>query len=668
MHNKLKKQLRKNRLSITRAPNAEEWRRFILHLDEAYEAESSVSQPAVTERQPDETLLLNRVIAATTSSYHTNAILQIICKEFVEAFDLSRSSAAIFNTTQTELTIVAEHVKEKKEPSSLGRKIPVENNPSTQHLLRSKKPLVSNNVLDDERLAATRHIAEQNGTRAMILLPLMTRAQIIGTIGLNATSVREFTEEEQKLANSVAAATSQALDNAKLYEALQRRLRDQERADRLLRNQYAYMGALQETVSNLINQLDLDALVADIVRRAGVLLNSNDGFVYLRTADPNVLKFQAGIGAFHATQMPEVLDSEAGLAGATWVSGRMIIARDYTKRFGHVETEDRLYGAAGVPLRSSEGVLGVLGFAYRAEDRIFNEQEISILENFALFAAITLDNALLHTAAAEVISVHGQSQIEEIPEFISEDMDWNQDALEQIVRALQSPLQGIVAHSQSLYAEAKSEAPPTLYRWQQEMAAIRDAGQSLAKRINDILELSDIEAGKVKLNLETVLIKSLLNEVYLAVRSLIKEHNNAFTVKIDPELDMVYLDRSKMLRILIDVLQNAAMFTRDGEIRLRAKMGRRRNQPVLVVEIEDEAQGISQEHLEQIVGGGDPLNMAKNRATAGTAFDLILSRYYCHLMSGDMEAQVVGQGTRFTVYVGANLTDTMETLIGRSLV
>ena len=665
MHEKLKQHLRQSRLGISRPPNAEEWRRFLQQLDEDYVNQSSGEHTGLLRQQLDETMILNRVIAATTSSYRTNTILQIICQEFVNVFDLARSTAAIFNGNQTELTIVAEHIRDEGEQSTLGNKIPTANNPSTLHILRTKQSLVSDNVLDDERLAATRHIAEKNGTRAMILLPLMIRDQVLGTIGLNSTEIRAFTSEEQQLANSVAAATSQALDNAKLYEALQRKLRDQERADRLLRQQYAYMGALQETILSLTQQFDLDALIQDIVRRAGVLLNASHGFLYLIDHATESFTLKAGCGAFEFS-VGTILALDKGLGGATLKSKRMVIVRDYYKRYGTFETESRLYGAAAVPLRSSDGILGILGFAHLAEDRIFNEQELSVFENFAQFASIAVDNAILHTAASSAIT----QKVREGYQPQTQNTLQENRFLQQIGTALQAPLNGMVTHSESLILEAGSQSPPTAGRWQTELTALRDSGTSLAQRINDILELSQIESGNIKLQLELVNIKHLINDAYQVVQSLIKQHNNAFTAKLSPDLEMICLDSAKTGRILVDVLQHAAMFTRSGEIHLRAKSIVRKKKPYLLIEIEDTAQGVSPKQLTHILGGSRPLESAKQRAAKGDRFGLTFSRLYSRLLGGDIEAHVATpQGTLIAIYLAADLTHTIdETIWGTKIV
>ena len=659
MHEKLKKQLRQSRLSKSSPPTVEEWQRFLNQIDEDYAEDASDNHIAVLRRRLDETMLLNRVIAAATSSYRTNTILQIICREFVQAFDLARSTAAIFNGNQTELTIVAEHIRDEGEQSTLGNKIPLANNPSTLHILRTRQSLVSNNVLEDERLVATRHISEKNGTRAMILLPLLVRDQIIGTIGLNATELRTFTEEEQQLANSAAAATSQALDNAKLYEALQRKLRDQERADRLLRHQYAYLGALQETMLSLTNSLNLDVLMQDIVARAGVLLNSKHGFLYLRNHITDQFDLKAGCGAFEFS-VGKTIVLDKGLGGATLKSQKMVIVRDYHKRYGTTETESRMYGAAAIPLRSSDGILGILGFAHLAEDRIFNEQEISVFENFAQFASLALDNAILHTAAMETMAQHVARGSGGLDKKESEGSRFWQ----QVGQALQAPLKGMITHSHSLVIEAGSQTPPTDGRWQQELAALRDSGIGLSHRINDILELNKIESGSIQLQLERVSIKTLINDSYQAVQPLIKQHNNVFAAQLSPDLAMLYLDPAKTVRILKDVLRSAAMMTRDGKIHLRAKSVVWQDMPYIAIEVEDTAQGVSSKQMAHSLGGEHPLPSAKKRAANGDRFGLVFSRLYCQLMGGDIEAQVSAtHGTLVTIYLAANLSNAIDETI-----
>lgn len=182
------------------------------------------------ERKLRETLLLNRVIATATSTLDLNKALQTICDELASFFNLPQAAFALLNKERNHLEIVAEYL-EPGQVSALGTVIPLANNDITQEVLRTKKPAVIEDAQTDPRQPYMHEIARKRGTRSVMLIPLLVRDDVLGTLGLNATEYREFTEYELKLVQNVAAAASQALVNAQLYTAVQQELAERRRAE-----------------------------------------------------------------------------------------------------------------------------------------------------------------------------------------------------------------------------------------------------------------------------------------------------------------------------------------------------------------------------------------------------------------------------------------------------
>jgi len=172
-------------------------------------------------RRVRELALLNRVIIASTSSLEPKAVLEAVCRELAGAFDLCQAAAALFPRDEPPdaLTVVAEFTPEEN-PSALGHVIPIENNPATQYVLEYKAPLAVTDAQSDPRMASVHHLMRQRGIASLLILPLVVRDEVVGTIGLDAFERREFSDEEITLAASAAAAAAQALQNAWAEEAL----------------------------------------------------------------------------------------------------------------------------------------------------------------------------------------------------------------------------------------------------------------------------------------------------------------------------------------------------------------------------------------------------------------------------------------------------------------
>ncbi len=180
-----------------------------------------------------ELTLLNRVITASTSRLEPKAVLEAVCAELAKAFDLPQSGATLFPRAgdRSALEIVAEYKTEDR-PSALGIVIPVEGNPAAQYVLEHKVPLALTDAQRDPRLAAIHDVMRKRDVATLLLLPLVIKGQVVGTIGLDSLERREFTDEEVALAANAAAAAAQALENAQAEESLRQAKEAAEAANR----------------------------------------------------------------------------------------------------------------------------------------------------------------------------------------------------------------------------------------------------------------------------------------------------------------------------------------------------------------------------------------------------------------------------------------------------
>lgn len=173
-------------------------------------------------RRNREMVLLNRVIMAASSSLDVTNVLQVTCEELALAFGLPQTVAALLNAEGTEATVVAEY-RLPARPSRIGETVPVERNPAMVHVITHQMPLAVTDVEMDDQLTEVRELLRQSGARSLLIVPIpVARGRIAGAIRLEATEPRIFSSEEVSLAHNVAAAAGQALETARLYEALRR--------------------------------------------------------------------------------------------------------------------------------------------------------------------------------------------------------------------------------------------------------------------------------------------------------------------------------------------------------------------------------------------------------------------------------------------------------------
>lgn len=182
-------------------------------------------------------------------------------------------------------------------------------------------------------------------------------------------------------------------------------------AEEQIRKQNAYMSALQETSLGLMQRLDVNALLQDIVTRAGALVGTENGYVFLQEPGGQEMELRVGVGAYEGF-VGRRTKRGVGLAGQVWETNAPVVIDDYRVWDGRLTdaSRDILRAVAGVPLISDNQVAGVIGLAYLDETLKFGEQEIQVLQRFAQLATIALDNARLYETAQQELGERSRAE------------------------------------------------------------------------------------------------------------------------------------------------------------------------------------------------------------------------------------------------------------------
>ena len=208
---------------------------------------------------------------------------------------------------------------------------------------------------------------------------------------------------------------------------------------------------------------------------------------------------------------------------------------------------------------------------------------------------------------------------------------------------LRTPLNAIIGYSEMLEEEAQETAHPTFIP---DLQKIQGAGKYLLKLINDILDLSKIEAGKMTLYLEEFEIAGMVNEVAATVPPLVAKNHNRLEVRCASDLGSMRADLTKVRQILFNLLSNACKFTTQGLIELSVE----RQPPHLLVTVRDSGVGMTPEqqtHMFEAFTQADSTTFVKY---GGTGLGLAISRRFCDMMGGTLHcSSEPGQGSVFTV-------------------
>ena len=212
---------------------------------------------------------------------------------------------------------------------------------------------------------------------------------------------------------------------------------------------------------------------------------------------------------------------------------------------------------------------------------------------------------------------------------------------------LRTPLNAIIGYTELLKEECEDAGELDMIP---DLDRIHTAGQHLLRLISDILDLSRVEAGRMDLFNEVMTVPDLAHEVVLAVKTAAERNGNTVSVEVEDGLPAIRVDRTKLSQVLSNLLDNAAKFTRDGEVGLRVRGGSIDSRPAVEFRVRDTGIGLSETHLERLFAPFTQADESTTRRFGGTGLGLAISRSFTELMGGQIVAvSKEGEGSIFTV-------------------
>ena len=219
---------------------------------------------------------------------------------------------------------------------------------------------------------------------------------------------------------------------------------------------------------------------------------------------------------------------------------------------------------------------------------------------------------------------------------------------------LRTPLNAIIGITEMLRDDAEDEGREDLV---EPLGRIHGAGNHLLHLINEILDLSKIEAGRLELNLEDIELQALLEEVAKTAEPLAARNGNQFEVRLAGELGRLRADSMRLRQIVLNLLSNACKFTERGKVVLEARRDPGDDADWLVVSVVDAGIGMTSEQIGRLFQEFTQADASTTRRYGGSGLGLAISRKLCRLMGGDIEVESApGAGSRFTIRVPAGAT------------
>ncbi len=303
---------------------------------------------------------------------------------------------------------------------------------------------------------------------------------------------------------------------------------------------------------------------------------------------------------------------------------------------------------------SGESLLTSWGAGHRLPPRLTTELQAVVAQNHpqAMLLGDEGDPPFdMHKGRTGDIWLQGRGPKDAVVEQIRTAHRTKAAFLANMSHELRTPLNAILGYSELLEEEARDIAEELL----PDLQRVHRAASHLLRLINDILDVSKIEAGRVSLFLETFDVLELVQEVVDTARPLVAIHRNRLRLDVDLATQEMRGDRTKIRQLLFNLLDNASKFTEDGEIVVRIEsMTASDGAPLLAFSVEDTGIGMSEGQVARLFEPFVQADTSTTRRYGGTGLGLALCRLLSHLMGGEIQAHSrLGEGSTFTFTVPA---------------
>ncbi len=371
---------------------------------------------------------------------------------------------------------------------------------------------------------------------------------------------------------------------------------------------------MQKTLLEAQGEASIDGIL--VVSDAGRILSYNRRFVEMWHIPDDVVASESDDAALQAV-IDQVEDSETFLERVEYLYANP----DVEARDEILLKDDRVFDRYSAPIVSSEGEY--YGRIWFFRDMTAQKRHAEELEQARY--------------DAEVAKVQAEDASRAKSQFLAN-----------MSHELRTPLNAIIGYAEMLVEDAEGIGHETFIP---DLEKIQTAGRHLHALINDVLDLSKIEAGRMEVALEDVDVVLLVKNVQSTLQSVVNEKDNDFVIDLAPDLGVIRSDTMKLRQMLFNLLSNAAKFTENGTVTLTAA----RTPDEIVFRVADTGIGMTQEQMSRLFQPFMQADTSTTRRYGGTGLGLTITRRFAEVLGGDVEVESEpGRGTTFTIRLPLN--------------
>ena len=484
-------------------------------------------------------------------------------------------------------------------------------------------------VMDDPEFQR-RDQPSATGIRAAVSVPLVREGAIVGALTVIRTQPRAFSQKQIELLETFADQAVIAIENVRLFDEVQARTRE-------LTQSVAELRALGEVTQAVSSTLDLQTVLDTIVAKAAQLSGTEAGVIYVFDEGSGQFQLRATYG-MTPTMIAVMREHHADFSEAV----RLATQRREPDQIADLQPSSRaneLVIGQGyrarlvVPLLAPDQIVGALVVRRKAAGE-FPQSTIDLLQTFAAQSVLAIQNARLFR------------EIEEKSRQLAMASEHKSQFVASVSHELRTPLNAIIGLTEMMVTNAARFGTE---KAQEPLQRVHRAGTHLLGLINQVLDLSKIEAGKLELNPQTVELAPLIDEIIGTARQLAQQNKNRLVVEAHDNLGALTIDAMRLRQILLNLLSNACKFTKEGEVKLQANRVRN-GRDWIELSVSDTGIGMTPEQQAKLFEEFSQAEATTAQRFGGTGLGLAITRKLARMMGGDVTvASEPGKGSVFTV-------------------